>query len=198
MPMANRRKVPSMPNKRNLDWLKSWEAVLTIILVIIVILNLLLSPFFLKVDNLINLFGVSIEKIIVALTMTFVIISGDIDLSVASIMGLTATFCAWLTTRGMDFGVALVVSMSAGLICGALNGFFVAYMGLPSLVVTLAGLIGYRGVARLLLEDKSFTGIPAWYNQLGTQPILGPFPLSLLIFFALFVIVVVVLHFSSF
>lgn len=187
-----------MANGRNWDWLKSWEALLMGLLIVVVLYNLVNSPFFLRGDNLINLFGVSIEKVIVALVMTFVIINGEIDLSIASIMGLTATLCAWLAMRGFDFSLALLLSLSAGLICGALNGFFVAYLGLPSLVVTLAGLIGYRGVARLLLEDKSFTGIPAWYNQLGTQPVLGPFPLSLLIFFALFIIALIVLHFSAF
>ncbi len=135
---------------RNRAWLRSWEALLTVILILVVIYNLLNSPFFLHGDNLINLFGVSIEKIIVALAMTFVIINGEIDLSVASIMGLTASLCAWLTIQGMDFALALLVSMSAGLVCGLINGFFVAYLNLPSLAVTLAGLIGFHRDPRLV------------------------------------------------
>ncbi|MEP7286877.1 MAG: ABC transporter permease [Chloroflexota bacterium] len=187
-----------MSSNRNWRFLLSWEGLLTFIVILVVLINIRLSPFFLHGDNLINLFGVSIEKIIVALVMTFIIINGEIDLSIASIMGLAASLAAWLTEHGMDFSLALVCSLLAGVVCGAINGFFVAYLEMPSLVVTLAGLIAYRGVARILLEDRSFTGIPPWYNDLGTQPILGQFPLSLLIFFALFVIAFIILHFSAF
>ncbi len=185
-------------NGLNLRFLRSWEGLLTLILVIVVLLNIRLSPFFLHGDNLINLFGVSIEKIIVALTMTFIIINGEIDLSVASVMGLAASFMAWLTDKGMAFPTALLFGLLIGLVCGLINGFLIAYLELPSLVVTLAGLIAYRGVARILLEDRSFTGIPPWYNDLGTQPFLGPLPLALVIFFVLFAVAIVVLHFSAF
>lgn len=188
---------PKRPN-RNFARLRSWEGLLTAILLVVILINIQLSPFFLHGDNLINLFGVSIEKIIIALTMTFIIINGEIDLSVASVMGLAASLTAWLAERGTAFPVALLIALMAGGICGALNGFFIAYLGLPSLVVTLAGLIGYRGLARVLLEDRSFTGIPAWYNALGTQPLVGSFPLSLLIFFGLFIVAFVILHFSAF
>ncbi|MEO1020238.1 MAG: ABC transporter permease, partial [Pseudomonadota bacterium] len=70
--------------------------------------------------------------------------------------------------------------------------------GLPSLVVTLAMLIGFRGLARVLVEDRGITDFPAWFDTLGQQAILGPFPLSLLIFFALVAFLIVVLHFSAF
>src|SRR5262249_49790973 len=78
------------------------------------------------------------------------------------------------------------------------NGFWVAYVGLPSLAVTLAGLIGFRGLARVLLGDRSIGGFPAWFNALGQQPLLGPFPLPLLVVFALLVPALVVLPFSAF
>jgi rhamnose transport system permease protein len=89
-------------------------------------------------------------------------------------------------------------SLIAGAICGAVNGFWIAYVGLPSLAVTLAGLIGYRGIARLLLEDGSIGNFPDWFNNLGQKNLVGPFPAALIIFFILFVIFAVVLHYSAF
>jgi len=151
----------SSPNRRNLHFLQNWEGLLSLILIVVILINIQLSPFFLHGDNLINLFGVSIEKIIVALPMAFIIINGEIDLSVASVMGLAASLAAWLTDHGMAFPTALLFGLLVGMACGAINGLFVAFLEMPSLVVTLAGLIAYRGIARILLEDRSFTGIPA-------------------------------------
>jgi rhamnose transport system permease protein len=71
-------------------------------------------------------------------------------------------------------------------------------VGLPSLAVTLAGLIGYRGIARLLLEDRSVGNFPEWFVDLGNKGIIGPFPLALLLFALLLVIFLVLLHYSAF
>jgi rhamnose transport system permease protein len=64
--------------------------------------------------------------------------------------------------------------------------------------VTLAGLIGYRGAARILLEDRSIGEFPAWFDRLGQQPILGPLPLALIVFFVLYGVALVILQFSGF
>ena len=174
--------------------LLSWEALLLFTLIVVVLINVNLSPFYLGLNNQINLFQLSIEKIIVALTMTLIIINAEIDLSVASVMGLAACVLAYMHAQGQPFGLALVASLIVGGIAGAFNGFWVAYGGLPSLVVTLAGLIGYRGVARILLEDESIGEFPDWFDALGQQGFWGLFPLGLLLFFVGVVIVWVVLQ----
>jgi rhamnose transport system permease protein len=178
--------------------LRGWEALLLVLLAIIVAANLSASPFYLGVENLVNLFQLSIEKVIVALAMTLIIINGEIDLSVASIMGLSACVLAWLFQMGVPVPVAILAGLAAGVVAGAFNGFWTAYVGLPSLAVTLAGLIGFRGIARILLEDRAIGGFPEWFNTLGQQPILGPLTLSLIIFFILFAVFAVVLHASAF
>ena len=180
------------------EWLRSWEGLLLAILIAIVIMNTIRSPFYLRLDNQINLFQLSIEKIIVALIMTAIIINGEIDLSVASVMGLSACILARLHELGVPAPVGILVALLAGVVCGAFNGFWIAYVGLPSLAVTLAGLIGYRGLARVLLGDRSIGGFPEWFNRLGQQPLVGPFPLALLVFFALLALAIVVLQFSGF
>jgi rhamnose transport system permease protein len=178
--------------------LKSWEGFLLLILLLILVINSLLAPGYLTVSNQINLFVLSIEKVILALTMTFIIINGEIDLSVASIMGLAACVAAFLFDKGIAFPAALLVALALGLACGVFNGFWIAKVGLGSLVVTLATQIIYRGLARVFLEDRSLGKFPAWFNTLGQQNLIGPFPFSLLLFFFLFIVALIILQYSGF
>ena len=177
--------------------LLNWEILLLFILIVVILINVNLSPFYLGLNNQINLFHLSIEKIIVALTMTLIIINAEIDLSVASVMGLAACVLAYMHAQGQPFGLALAVSLLVGAGAGAFNGFWVAYARLPSLVVTLAGLIGYRGLALVLLEDGSIGDFPEWFDALGQQGVWGPFPLGLLLFLAGVIIVWVLLQQSA-
>lgn len=182
----------------NLQAFRRWETLLFVVLIVTIIVNIAQSPNYLGIGNIVNLFQLHIEKIIVALVMTFIIINGEIDLSVASIMGLSACVLAYLFEQGVPIPVGIVVALLAGALCGAFNGFWVAYVGLPSLAVTLAGLIGYRGIARILIEDRSIGEFPEWFDRLGQQPLIGPLPLGIIIFFVLLVIAVIVLQYSAF
>ena len=178
--------------------LKSWEGFLLGALILIIAANSILSPQFLTLGNQINLFQLSIEKIIVALVMTLIIINGEIDLSVGSMMGLAACAFGWLFASGVPAGWACLAVLFIGLAGGALNGFFIARIGLPSLVVTLATLIGFRGMARVLVEDRGITDFPEWFDALGQQGLIGQIPLSLILFFILFLFFYVVLQHSGF
>jgi len=183
---------------RNLERLKSWEGLLLAILVVVVVNNAVQSPVYLSVENQVNLFQLFVERIIVALAMTFIIINGEIDLSVASVMGLASCLLAFLHEQSVPMPAAIVVTLTVGVIVGAFNGFWISVVGLPSLAVTLAGLIGYRGVARILIEDRSIGNFPEWFDRLGQQPLVGPFPLASLIFLVLLVVAIVVLQYSAF
>jgi rhamnose transport system permease protein len=178
--------------------LKSWEGLLLAILLVSVVYNVLNTPAYLSVNNLVNLFELHIEKIIVALVMTFIIINAEIDLSVASVMGLAACTLGFLYQGGMEIALAALVALGVGVLCGAFNAFWIARVGLPSLVVTLAGLIGYRGLAYVLLEDRSFGDYPVWFDQLGQKPLVGPFPLALIVFVLFAVVAIVILQYSGF
>ncbi len=181
-----------------LSRLGSWEGFLLAMLVLIIAVNTTLSPQFMTLSNQINLFQLSIEKIIVALVMTLIIINGEIDLSVGSMMGLAACAFGWMFANGVPAELAIVIVLLIGVAGGALNGVFVAYVGLPSLVVTLATLIGFRGLARVLVEDRGIGGLPAWFNALGQQGLVGDIPLSILLFAVLFVVFYVLLQHSGF
>jgi len=177
--------------------LRSWEGLLLLVLLVVLAFNVARVPNFLTVVNQVNLFQLGIEKAIVILAMTFVIISGEIDLSVASMMGLSAAIAAALFERGIPMPVAILVALGAGVGLGLLNGYFVAVVGLSSLAVTLAGYVGFRGLARLLVEDRSVGGFPDWFTDLGQQGLIGPLTLSILIFGVLAAVATVVLHLSG-
>ena len=180
------------------SFLRRWEGLLLILLIVIVVYNALNTPGYLTVNNWINLFQLSIEKIIVALIMTFIIINAEIDLSVASVMGLSACLTGFLYAGGMPMEGALVMGLLAGVVAGLFNSFWIGIVGLPSLVVTLSGLIMFRGLAYVLLEDRSIGDFPAWFNQLGQQPLIGPFPLAMILFFVLLLFAIIILHYSGF
>ena len=178
--------------------LRSWEGLLLVVLLAVLAYNITRVPNFLTISNQVNLFQLGIEKAIVVLIMTFVIISGEIDLSVASMMGLSAAVTAALFESGVPMPLAILVALGVGAAFGLLNGYFVAVVGLSSLAVTLAGYVGFRGLARLLVQDRSVGGFPDWFTNLGQHGLVGPLTLSILIFAALAVAATVVLHYSGF
>ena len=177
---------------------RSWEGLLLFLLIVIVVANAVTVRNYLQPQNQVNLLTLGIEKAIVALVMAFVIIGGEIDLSVASIMGLAAILFAWSIDAGVPPEIAVFLALGAGLLCGLNNAFWVAVVGLPSLAVTLAGLIGYRGLALMLIEDGSLGGFPDWFETLGQRPMLGPIPFAVLFFVVLLIVAGVVLHRTGF
>ena len=183
------------------DWISRhrWETVLAGILLVTIVVNTAMSPHYLGFGNFINLFWLSIEKIIVVVAMTFVIINGEIDVSVASVMGFSAAVMAAAFAGGdIPFALAVLLGLVAGAGAEVVQGLLIARVGLPSLVVTLAGLIGFRGAARALLEDRSVGDLPEWFDRLGQQPLVGSIPLALIIFFALLAVAWVILDRGSF
>jgi len=107
--------------------------------------------------------------LMIALPMTFVIVTGEIDLSVASTLGLSSVLLGVLTKAGMPFEVAMVVCLVVGLVCGAVNGFLVTVVGLPSLAVTIGTLALFRGIAVGLLGTTAITDFPFYWQNLAQQ-----------------------------
>ena len=175
----------------------TWELVLGVILLGTIVFNLTQSSGYLGVDNFVNLFQLHIEKVIVVVTMTFVIVAGEIDLSVASVMAWSASVLAALYERDTPLVLAIAAALAAAAVAGLINGYCVAKLGLPSLVVTLAGLIGWRGAARVLVEDRSIGDFPRWFDRLGQDDLVGPLPAALILFALLFAAGWVILHRSA-
>ena len=148
--------------------LRSWETILVAVLVAVCITNSILSPHFLNAWNLSDATFNFTEKALIALAMAMLIIAGEIDLSVASIIALASTAMGLVMSLGAGVPVIVLTGILTGLACGAVNGFLVAGMGLPSIVVTIGTMSLFRGIAFVVLGDKAFTGYPrdfAWFGQ---------------------------------
>ncbi|MCW1920606.1 ABC transporter permease [Rhodobacter sp. KR11] len=178
--------------------LKSWEGMLALLFLATLAANAVLAPEFLTLQNQINLFQLSIEKIILALVMTLVILNAEIDLSVSSVLGLSACVFGYLVHEGVAAPWAVVAALMVGPVAGLINAVLIARMGIPSLVVTLAMLIMFRGVARILVKDQSMGDFPLWFTTLGQKGFLGPIPLSLWLFLGFSVGLGVLLHRTGF
>jgi rhamnose transport system permease protein len=173
---------------------RSWEVLLALILVGTIVYNATQSDVYLDVDNFVNVFRLSIEKVIIAVAMTFVIVSGEIDLSVASVMAFSACTLAFAYDAGVPFWLAIVLALVMAAAAGLLQGWVIASTGISSLVVTLAGLIGFRGAARVLLEDRSIGDFPDWFGDVGRADFIGPLPFGLVLFLVLLVLGGILLH----
>lgn len=101
-----------------------------------------------------------IPILIMGLPMTMVMITGDIDLSVASVLGLSSALVGVLTQAGLPFWLVLVIAMVVGIVCGAFNGVMTAYVGLPALAVTIGTMALYRGLALVVIGDRAVANFP--------------------------------------
>ncbi|MBA3869000.1 MAG: ABC transporter permease [Chloroflexota bacterium] len=150
------------------------ETVLAIILVIGVLVLATQTDKFLTTDNILNQGRLLTEVALMALPMTFIIITGGIDLSVGSILGLTAIVLGYSWKNlGMPLEVAIVVSIVVGTLAGFINGLFIVKLGVPPLIMTLATLALYRGLAEGISLSRSVRGYPDWFLQLGGGNLLG-------------------------
>lgn len=137
--------------------------------------------------------------LLIALPMTLVIVTGEIDLSVASVVGLSTVLVGLLHQAGLSIPTAALLAILAGALCGALNGFLVAYVGLPSLAVTIGTLALFRGLAVGLLGTTAITDFPDYWTDLATEKIgESGIPQAVLVFVVLAVVFAMLLHFSSF
>ena len=119
--------------------------------------------------NLTNLVLQNSYIVVMALGMLLVIVAGHIDLSVGSVCGFIGALAAVLMVQ-WDWGVAptAAVCLLAGVLIGALQGWFVAYARIPSFIVTLAGMLIYKGLALLLLQGQSLGPFPESFQSLST------------------------------
>jgi rhamnose transport system permease protein len=175
--------------------LASWDtAVITLTALVLVIASLAVENFgtsrnftFLVLDLL--------PIILVALPMTLIIVTGEIDLSVASTLGLTSSLMGWMWNDGMAIETIIPVCVIVGAALGAFNGFLITGLGLPSLAVTIGTLALYRGLAFVVLGDGAVADFPFAYTGWVTGTIGdGPVPNVLLPILVLALIFGVVLH----
>ncbi len=184
------------------------EFITVILLVLAFIAGSIMSPYFLDLEFLLNYTSLYIEVGIMALGMTFIIISANIDLSVASMLALVGSFAGVLyfdLSVPMGITIVLAFMLSAGL--GSFNGLMVTRLKLPALAVTLATLALYRGIGQVLVGDDSRPMLawsreivfPEWFVSIHRVYIPGtPIPLPLVLFIVLAIVLGILLHKTTF
>src|SRR5436189_4605214 len=187
------------PRRSFLSFFQRWEWMLVGLIFLDVIINTRLSTHFLDAKNLSRTSSDFMEIGLMMLPMVFIIITGNIDLSVASNMGMSASFMGLLHNMGVDIWVAALCGLLLGTVGGMLNGYLIAKVKLPELVVTLGTYAFYRGIAYGFLGDQAARGYPEAFTYFGQGKVFGSLiPFSVVLFLILALIFGLVLHFTMF
>jgi rhamnose transport system permease protein len=187
------------PRRSFLSNFQRWEWMLVALILLDVFVNTRLSPFFLDARNLSRTSSDFMEIGLMMLPMVFIIITGNIDLSVASNMGMSASFMGLLHNLGVNIWVAALAGLLLGTLGGFLNGYLVARVKLPALVVTLGTYAFFRGIAYGFLGDQAARGYPKAFTYFGQGKVFGTLiPFSVALFIVLAIIFGLVLHRTTF
>ncbi len=137
-------------------------------------------------------------KALIAFAMTLLIISGEIDLSVAAIIALASTAMGAAAQAGVGTPGLVFIGIGTGLVCGAINGGLVAGLKLPSIVVTIGTMSLFRGISYIVLGDKAYGGYPASFAYFGQGYVFWVFSFEFVLFIVAAIIFGVLLHCTSF
>jgi ribose transport system permease protein len=141
-----------------------------------------LTPHFLTVSNLLNVTEQTTINAVIAVGMTFVILSAGIDLSVGSIVALTGVVLGSALHSGVPVPAAILLSLTTGAVCGLLNGLLITRGGLPPFIATLGMMSIARGVALLFTDGRPISGFSASFREISTgRPLMIPAPVLVMI-----------------
>lgn len=183
-----------------LNRLLKWETLLVFILVLEIVIFGLINPRFFKLNVLLYSINDFVCICIISLFVTFVVITGGIDISVGSIIGFVSIVIGvtW-KLAGISIWLTIPIAILAGALCGALNGFLIAYTGVQAMVVTLGGMFLYSGLSLVVMgisgasAFEGISGMPKEFVNISNGNILG-IPNPFIIFIMLVVISYVLLH----
>ncbi len=144
----------TISNTPNTSWKKailSWEGALVVVFLLVTLLNMSLSPTY-TIENVFREMPRYLSGVFLLLPMVYILILGEIDISVGSIVCLSATFMCMSVNAGLPFGVVVLVGLGTGTVCGLINGLILTrFTELPPMIVTLATQIVFRGIAEVSL-----------------------------------------------
>lgn len=165
--------------KNNSELLQKLTAPLA--LVVMIIIFSISSPYFLRIDNIMT---IALQTAITAITaygMTYVIVSGCVDLSIGSTIALAGVLTALMLQKGVPISIAIIITLIIGIIVGSLNGFMVAKMKLPPFIATLGAQMAIRGMAMIVTDAKPVyvQNVPI-FKQLAQHRLFGVVPLPVI------------------
>jgi rhamnose transport system permease protein len=178
-----------MPNfPKQFQVRKSWDTAILVLLLTVLILASLTTEGFLTALNFSYIFSNTSEIMIIAFAMLFMIIMGEIDLSVASILALGSAMLGWSYAKGAPIWLSIIICILVGTLCGLVNGFLVTKLDLGSLAVTIGTLALYRGIANGILGENTVNEFPEFWTSFGFDTFgtsFMPKTLPLIIFFGI-------------
>jgi rhamnose transport system permease protein len=175
-----------------------WEWLLVVIFLVIHVINSFISPYYLNAGTFLNAPMNFLDKAFIVLPMMLVIILGNIDISVGSIVAFTSVMMAVIFNAGVPMPAAILCALIIGTLCGGVNGLLlIKFRELPAMIITLVTMTIYRGVAYVILEDRASGGFPSWFSFFAWGYV-GPFPFILLVFIAAAVVFGILLHKTGF
>jgi len=192
------RHIPDRQGRAMARLLVRWEVLLAVVALAIFVVNSLASPWFLDPWNLSDATFNFTEKALIGFAMALLIIAGEIDLSVASILALASTAMGVAMTMGAGTPVLVLTGLGVGLACGAVNGALVIGLGLPSIVATIGTMSLYRGISFIVLGDRAFTGYPEGFAWFGQGYVWWVISVELCLFALAAILFAVLLHRTSF
>ncbi len=195
---SEKRRIPDQLGTPLSRVFASWEMLLLGVAAAIFVANALASPYFLNAWNLSDATFNFTEKAMIAFAMTLLIISGEIDLSVAAIIALASTAMGAAAQAGVGTPGLVAIGVGVGLVCGAINGGLVAGMKLPSIVVTIGTMSLFRGVSYIVLGDQAFGGYPESFAYFGQGYVVWVISFEFALFVLFAVLFGVLLHRTSF
>ncbi|MBY3243648.1 ABC transporter permease [Rhizobium laguerreae] len=176
----------------------SWEVLLFAVAVLIFIFNSLASPYFLDAWNLSDATFNFTEKAMIAFAMALLVISGEIDLSVAAIIALASTAMGAAAQAGIGTPGLVAIGIGTGLACGTFNGVLVSVLKLPSIVVTIGTMSLFRGISYIVLGDQAYGKYPADFAYFGQGYVVWVFSFEFVLFIVLAILFAILLHATNF
>jgi len=168
------------------------EMVTLLLLIIAIFASAWLSPYFADLRFVLESATFYIEFGIIALMLTLVVVAGEIDLSVAATMALSACLFGIAHRAGLGMPVAVLIALGSGALMGLFNGVLVTVFRLPSIIATIGTMTLYRGIAQVIAGDRSVGGFPSWFVGIDFIAI-GIVPIPVIIFTVLAIILGIVL-----
>jgi rhamnose transport system permease protein len=177
-----------------------WEWFLVLLFLLVNIFNSSISPYYLSATTLTDAPMSFMDEAYMVFPMAMILLLGMIDISVASTVALSSVLMGVSYQAGLPMGLAMVLCLVVGSVCGLINGLILSRFNeqiLPSMIITFATQVIYRGIALIILKDQAVGSFPVWFSYLSWGYI-GIIPFELIVFAVFAVIFIVLLHKTSF
>lgn len=180
-------------------FLIKWEMILVYILLLLnVILAVFRTDLYFTEGTVQSIINSGLDVSPMVLGMVFILLLGDIDVSVAAQMILGGMVTGLMMDAGIAWPITVIAGILTCMVCGAFNGFCVAYLKMPAVITTISTSMLFRGIVEIVLGENSLKNFPKWYNAIGWKSLGNIIPISMILFLIMGAVFIFVLHRTTF